>query len=100
MVQRVRSTRFIYASVICVCKYACICLMLPRMWTEIKKEFCILYLEYIQVLGGNKISSIVGCFKGLSIFVRGAFEPRHEKTDSVVFEQVRQKPSCTSIEYG
>ena len=25
----------------------------------------------------------------------GLFEPRHEKTNNVVFEQVRHKPSCT-----
>ena len=29
-----------------------------------------------------------------------AYELRHEKTNNVVFEQVRHKPSCTSTKDG
>ena len=44
-------TLFISASVIFVCKYACICLMLPRMWTESNKEFCIVLYCIVLITG-------------------------------------------------
>ena len=36
----------------------------------------------------------------LNVYMTTHFEPRHEETNNVVFEQVSHTPSCTSTEDG
>ena len=45
-------------------------------------------------------STHTGLLDTQSDYLKGVFEPRHEKTNIVVSEQVRHKPSCTSTEDG